>query len=110
MDKEKEKIILYHKRKRRKHKIKLGILSTVFLVIALTLIGIYIAFNKKTVINYKENSDVNYKVNLIENEFYKDSYLDEGIDVIANIIKSIDVEFKYNLDLGIATDDQDLPF
>lgn len=100
MDKEKEKIILYHKRKRRKHKIKLGILSTVFLVIALTLIGIYIAFNKKTVINYKENSDVNYKVNLIENEFYKDSYLDEGIDVIANIIKSIDVEFKYNLDLG----------
>ena len=89
-DNEKEKIIMYHKAKRRKHKIKLGIISTVLIAMALLLIGAYFAFNIKTDIRFKENSDVSYRVNLLENEFYNEDHLEEGTDVIANIIKNID--------------------
>lgn len=104
MDEEKDEIILYHQRKRKRHKIKLGIITVVLIVIALILIGIYISINKKSYIKYRESSDVSYKVNLYKNNFYTGDYLDEGIDVIANVIKNIDVEFKYDLELDERTE------
>lgn len=99
MKKDRDQIAIYHQKKRRKHKIKLGIISTVFIIISFILIGWYFVFNQKQYIRYEETSDVNYRVNLIDNEFYTEPYLNEGIDVIANIIKDVDVEFKYDLNL-----------
>ena len=99
MKKNEEDIILYHKKKRRKHKIKLAIIATTLIVFSLILIGIYCIYNKKQSINYKENSKVNYGVNLIENEFYENNYIDEGIDIISGLIKNINVNFNYNLDI-----------
>ena len=100
MNKNKEDIILYHQRKRRKHKIKLTIAILVFIVIGLILIGICLVSNKQHYIGYKETSNVNYGVNLIENEFYDGNYIDEGIDIISSLIKDINVEFRYELELG----------
>lgn len=99
MEEEKNKSAIYHQKKRRKHKIKLGVISTILIIISFILMGLYFIFNQKQYIKYKENSNVNYRVNLIENEFYTEPYLDQGIDVIATIIKDIDVEFEYNLNL-----------
>lgn len=99
MEEERNKSAIYHQKKRRKHKIKLGVISTILLIISFILIGLYFILNQKQYIRYKENSNVNYRVNLIENEFYTEPYIDEGIDVIANIIKDVDVEFEYDLNL-----------
>ena len=97
--KNKEEIIKYHQNKRKKHKIKLAVISGVLILISFVLIAIYSVFNKGHYINYKQKSNVDYTVNLIENEFYKENYVEEGIDVISNLIRSIDAEFKYNLEL-----------
>ena len=99
MEQNKEDIIKHHQNKRKKHKIKLGVISTILIIIGLILIGAYNILNKKDAINYKETSEVKYRVNLLENEFYDETSLEEGIDVVSNLINNIDTEFKYNLEL-----------
>lgn len=98
-NKSKEEIIKYHKNKRKKHKIKLALITTFLIFIGLILIGMYYIVNKEDSIKYKETSEVKYGINLIENEFYDEYYLEEGTGVISNLIKNIDAEFKYNLEL-----------
>lgn len=100
MENDNEDIVKYHQNKRRKHKIKLARISMSLIVISIIVLVIYGVFNKGYFINYKENSEVSYIVNLMENEFYTTDHLEEGTDVISNLIKSIDVEFKYNLDMS----------
>ena len=94
-----EDIIRFHQNKRKMRKIRLAIVSISLIVMALMLIGLYRVFNKEDHINYTETADLNYSVNLVENEFYENNYLKEGTDVIASLIRDIDVEFKYNLEL-----------
>ena len=94
-----KKYALMHQKKRKKHKIKLATISIILLVIATIIISTYFILTKNEYNQYTEKAKVNYKVNLKENEFYQDNYLDEKSTVIANLIKDIDVEFKYNLDL-----------
>ena len=56
------------------------------------------------VLNKNERGDVTTSinlgvVNLKENEFYQEDYLDENSTVIASLIKDIVVNFNYNLNL-----------
>lgn len=95
-----DELARFHKRKRKKRKIILATITITFVVIALIFISKYYVLNKKYSIAYNENANVSYGVNLIENEFYKTNYLGENIDVISSLIKDIDVEFKYNLNLS----------
>ena len=98
-NKEIEDIALYYQKKRKKHRIKLTILSTILLGIAIILLATYYIFSKGEKIKFKENSHISYGVNLKENEFYNKTYLEEGIDIISDLINNINIEFKYNLDL-----------
>lgn len=50
--------------------------------------------------SYTEDSSLNYKVWLKENDFYDEKYLGEEYDVIASAIDYIDVDFNYNLMLS----------
>lgn len=93
----KDDIGLYYQNKRKKHKIKLAILSITILLVSLVLLVKYCIIHKKHYIDYTENADLNYSVNLIENEFYKEDSLEEGTDIIASLIKDIEIDFKYNL-------------
>ncbi len=95
---EKEKILM-HQRKRRKHKIKLAVQSVILLIISAVLIIMYFKLSKNEYNKYTENAKVDYKVNLKENEFYEEDYLDENSNIIASLIKNIEVNFKYNLNL-----------
>lgn len=95
-----DEIVKFYKRKRRKRKLVLGTLSIIFFIIAVILIGNYYKLNKKSSIKYSETSNIDYGVNLIENEFYKKNHVGENVDVIASIIDNIDVKFKYNLNLS----------
>jgi len=104
MEEKEENVLNYYQNKRKKNKIKkrkmkLGLVATILTIIGLTLIGMYNILNKKGIISYKETADARYKVNLVENEFYEETYLEEGIDVVSNLIKNIETEFKYNLEL-----------
>lgn len=94
--KEQEDIALFHQRKRRKHKIKLAIESFITILIGIILLFIYTTKGKDEYINYKEKADVNYKINLKENEFYPESYVKEE-SAVATLIKDIDANFNYKL-------------
>ena len=75
MENDNEDIVKYHQNKRRKHKIKLARISMILIVIAIIVLVIYGVFNKDYFVNYKEKSEVNYIVNLVENEFYATDYI-----------------------------------
>ncbi len=100
MEKTQEDIVKYHQEKRRKHKIKLAEISILCIIISIILIGIYYVLSKSNIINYKETSDVAYVVNIKENEFYEENYLEEGMDIIASLIQNIEAQFKYDLVLA----------
>lgn len=92
-----DELVKFHKKKRKKRKLVFSIFSIIFFIIAVILTGVYCKLNKKSSIKYNENSNIDYGVNLIENEFYKTNHVGENVDVIASIIDNIDVTFKYNL-------------
>ena len=56
-------------------------------------------FEKEKVINYKENSDINYKVYLKENNFYEEKYLGKDMVYIASLIDKIAINFDYDFDI-----------
>ncbi len=93
-------VAVMHQKKRRKHKIKLGVASAVLIIIAVILILAYFKLSKNEYNTYTENARVNYKVSLKENEFYRDQYVDGKSTIIASLIKDIDVNFDYKMNLA----------
>ena len=81
-------------------------IRNIIILIAITaFIGIstmifYITCDKTKSINYTENSDIDYKVFLKENDFYSEEYLGKDKGYIASLIDSIQATFKYNLDFS----------
>ena len=100
MRRKEQDIAVMHQRKRRKHKIKLGIAGTILIVLAAVLILTYFKLSKNEYNTYTEKAKVNYKVSLKENEFYQDKYVDEKSTIIASLINNIDVDFNYKMNLA----------
>ena len=95
-----EKIAKEHQKRRREHKIKLAVISVILLVLAAGLIGSYFMLSKNEYNTYTENAKVNYKVNLKENEFYKETSLDERSSVVASLIENLEIDFNYDFNLS----------
>ena len=100
MRRKEQDVAAMHQKKRRKHKIKLGVASAVLIIIAVMLILAYFKLSKNEYNTYTENARVNYKVSLKENEFYRDQYVDGKSTIIASLIKDIDVNFDYKMNLA----------
>ena len=69
------------------------------IVIILFLLGLGImlsSIKKVSVIKNNESGVVDYKVYLKNNDFYSDKYLGKGMQYIASLINSINVDFTYN--------------
>ncbi|MBR3116309.1 MAG: DUF5305 domain-containing protein [Bacilli bacterium] len=49
-------------------------------------------------LNYDENASVGYKVYLNNNNYYDKEYLEEGMQYISGIIRSVDIKYDYNID------------
>ena len=92
--------ILAYQRKRRNKKIRLGIISIITLMIGSILVSLYFRSHEKYYLNYTEEAFIDYRVNLKENEFYETEYLGPDRNVIACLIKNIDTNFYYQLNLG----------
>lgn len=79
MSREDRKTIKEHQRKRRNKKIRLLLLSILFITLGIVMIYIYTNISKDYYNKYIEKADLDYKVKLKENEFYNEEYLDKKI-------------------------------
>lgn len=73
-------------------------ISGVVLFVSLFLIFLItsISINEKGNINYKQSSNLDYKVYLKPNNYYSEKYLDKNMQYIASLIDNVDVNFNYN--------------
>lgn len=74
----------------------LSICLVIFILISYSCLNRAIKIDDAKIINYQENGSSDYKVYLKENEFYEEKFLGKDMMYVANIIKSIDVDFNYN--------------
>lgn len=54
------------------------------------------SITKRQYINYSENSDIDYKIYLKDNNFYEEEYLGKGMAYVASLIDKIHINYKYN--------------
>ena len=99
MSREDRKTIKEHQRKRRNKKIRLLLLSILFITLGIVMIYIYTNISKDYYNKYIEKADLDYKVKLKENEFYNEEYLDKKNTLIASLIENIEANFNYELEL-----------
>lgn len=73
------------------------VLSVIALiVVAVVLFKNSITLNSKSDVTYKQTSNLDYKVALKPNDYYKEQYLNKGMQYIASLIDYINVDFNYN--------------
>lgn len=83
---------------KRKRHIRRQVTKSIILAIAiLILIIVCVRKNETATVCYKENSNVDYKVYLKENEFYKNDYVEKDNQYIASLIDYITANFNYEL-------------
>lgn len=73
--------------------------SIIILLVSLSL-GIFLliksfGFVEQETISYNENSNLDYKVYLKENDFYEEDYLGKDMLYVANLIDKVKVDFEY---------------
>ncbi|MGM9879176.1 MAG: DUF5305 family protein [Bacilli bacterium] len=56
-------------------------------------------FKEVDIINYKETSNLDYKVYLKKNDFYDKEYLDKDMVYVASLIDNVKIDFNYNFDI-----------
>lgn len=76
------------------------IIATILFAIAVVVLSF--AINTKTlvktnVMTYKEESNVDYKVYLKDNQFYEEKFIEKDKEYIADIIDYIDTTLEYNV-------------
>lgn len=79
----------------------MGIIILIVLLFITTMVSLVQALRgneQQEKIIYTENSFIDYKVNLKENEFYNKDYLESNKQYIASLIEEIEANFKYNLE------------
>ena len=76
--------------------------STLFLSVFLLITSFTIREEEN--VNYQENSNIDYKVFLKENDFYEEEYLEKDKVYVASLIKKIDADFNYTFKIDTKTD------
>ena len=92
--------ILVNQAKRRNTVLAFSWVILIVFVISLSFFLTYIERNKESYVTYDEDSIIDYKVLLKENDFFDDSYLGSNSQYIASLIDYINASFEYNLALN----------
>ena len=71
------------------------VLIIVLLVASIKTATMAFEVSKNEVIKYKENSTIDYRVYLKENDFYEKEYLDKGMAYVASLIDKIKIKYNY---------------
>ena len=91
---------IFVERAKKRKKIALYVTSAaILLVLAILCLNLYIGKNKNKYVSYEEHGSVDYKVYLVENDFFKETYLDKDSEYIASLIDYITADFNYNIKL-----------
>ena len=87
---------------RFKTKIVLDCIILALLLCILT-ISLYNDFSKvkNDVVTYKENSNIDYKVYLKDNNFYETPYLEKGMAYVASLIDNIKIKYNYKFETNV---------
>lgn len=91
-----------YKRNRRKWTIIQIIAIALLAVIALSSFLVYDRMNRTYYIEYTESSNIDYKVQYKENEFFEEEWLGEDQEYIATLINAISADFNYSLNMDAA--------
>ena len=95
---------------RKKKILKYGVIILVLTVIAISLFALQLKDNKDGIVKYDEESSLDYKVYLKDNEFFGDKYLEKDKQYIASLIDYIDTTFNYDLTLTNKDGDYDYSY
>ena len=68
-------------------------------ILAMSFFMIYTQRNKAQYVSYDETSNIDYKVQYIENEFFDENYLNADREYIASLIDNINADFNYKISL-----------
>ena len=71
------------------------VVGVIVLVVILSITFLSLTFKKDYKLHYSEKSNLDYKVYLKENNFYKESYLGKDQMYVASLIDYIDADFDY---------------
>ena len=93
---EKRRRQLYRLNRQKWIMVQALILAALLLFTAIFGVTFY-QFNKAYYIEYVEDSDVNYKVLLKENDFYDSEYAEEGKAYVASLIDKVYANYTYDL-------------
>lgn len=75
-----------------------GIATVVLILVSILLfVNSFAIGTKKPYIEFNEVGNVDYKVYLKDNDFYESSYLNSGMQYVANLIKTVNVKFNYEI-------------
>ena len=71
------------------------LISLSFLILSLIFIAKSFSVSNANDVNYQENSNLDYKVYLKENDFYESKYLGKNMVYVASLIDKINIDFNY---------------
>lgn len=71
-----------------------------FIILAGVFLAASISIKARSNVLYRQTSNLDYKVYLKENEYYKEPYLSKNMQYIASLIDNVDVNFNYNFNVN----------
>ncbi|MBE6546958.1 MAG: hypothetical protein E7668_05920 [Ruminococcaceae bacterium] len=74
-----------------------AVLLAILTVLIVICSATYAYIDRTYYVNYTERSDVNYTVQLKENDFYEESYLEQDRTYVATLIDTVHANFVYDL-------------
>lgn len=77
----------------------MAIISACFSFLALNLARFGFRNYDEHIVNYKEDSKIDYKVYLKPNDFFAEDFLPQGMSYVTSLIDFLRLDFNYNLDL-----------
>jgi len=71
------------------------IVFLIFIVFGTILLNNSFKFNSEKITKYNEKSNLDYKVYLLKNDFYEQSYLGKDMLYVASLIDNVTIDFDY---------------
>jgi len=111
--KKKKKVVTTNKKKNKKYfdftsRLVFNVISFIFLLVVGTfLLNKSLKFESEQIVNYDEKSSIDYRVYLLENDFYEEEYLSKDMIYVASLIDKISLDFDYTFEIE---DNENLDF
>lgn len=86
-----------YKRKRKGWILLQAVILVLVLLVALGSLAAYYRLNRTYYIAYTEKGSVDYRVQLMPNDFYEEEWQGAGQSYVASLMKSISADFAYDL-------------